>query len=70
MAARIRTRTGFAQILLALSLSLLQGCPQVGLPCLADQSQVISLNNDGVKALNAGNYQLAIQKFEEALKFN
>jgi len=68
VAARIRTRTGFAQILLALSLSLLQGCPQLGLPCLADQSQVISLNNDGVKALNAGNYQLAIQKFEEALK--
>jgi len=26
------------------------------------------LNNDGVKALNAGNFQLAIAKFEEALK--
>src|SRR6185437_3930872 len=36
----------------------------------ADSSQVIGLNNDGVKALNSSNYQLAIQKFEAALKLD
>ncbi|MBS2002919.1 MAG: tetratricopeptide repeat protein, partial [Cyanobacteria bacterium SZAS LIN-5] len=36
----------------------------------ADSSQVIGLNNDGVKALNSNNYQLAIQKFEAALKLD
>lgn len=68
MAARTRCRSPFAQILLALSLTLVQGCPPLGTPALADQSQVINLNNEGVKALNAGNYQNAIQFFEGALK--
>lgn len=37
---------------------------------LADNNQVIELNNDGVRALNSGNIQLAIQKFEQALKLD
>ena len=36
----------------------------------ADANAVIGLNNDGVKALNAGNYALAIQKFEAALQMD
>ncbi len=36
----------------------------------ADSNQVIELNNDGVRALNSGNVQLAIQKFEQALKLD
>ena len=36
----------------------------------ADNSQVIDINNDGVKALNAGNVQLALQKFAQALKLD
>ncbi len=36
----------------------------------AASGAVISLNNEGVKALNAGNYQLAIQKFEAAYKLD
>ena len=39
-------------------------------PVFADSTQVIGLNNDGVKALNAGNYQLAIQKFQAALNID
>lgn len=37
---------------------------------LADSNQVIELNNDGVRALNSGNVQLAMQKFEQALKLD
>lgn len=33
-----------------------------------DPDQVVRLNNDGVNALNAGNFPLAIQRFNEALK--
>ena len=33
-----------------------------------DNNQVIEINNEGVKALNAGNTQLALQKFAQALK--
>lgn len=36
----------------------------------AASSQVVGLNNDGVKALNASNFPLAIQKFQEALKLD
>ena len=36
----------------------------------ADNNQVIELNNDGVRALNSGNVQLATQKFEQALKLD
>ncbi|MBA3993370.1 MAG: hypothetical protein C0469_07570 [Cyanobacteria bacterium DS2.3.42] len=35
---------------------------------VSDRDRAIILNNDGVKALNAGNFNLAIQRFEEALK--
>jgi tetratricopeptide (TPR) repeat protein len=37
---------------------------------LADSNQVISLNNAGVQALNAGNIQVAIQKFQQALQID
>jgi len=40
------------------------------LPANADNNQVIELNNDGVRALNSGNVQLAMQKFEQALKLD
>lgn len=36
----------------------------------ADANAVISMNNEGVKALNAGNFALAIQKFEAALQMD
>ncbi len=36
----------------------------------ADQNAVIGLNNEGVKALNSGNFALAIQKFEAALQMD
>lgn len=36
----------------------------------AASSQVVGLNNEGVKALNAGNFQLAVQKFQEAVKLD
>jgi len=36
----------------------------------ADSAAVISLNNDGVKALNSSNFQFAITKFEAALKID
>lgn len=36
----------------------------------ATSNDVIILNNDGVRALNASNFQLAIQKFKEALKLD
>ena len=42
-------------------------CFGTGLPGWAAATVVVELNNDGVKALNAGNFQLAIQKFEAAL---
>jgi tetratricopeptide (TPR) repeat protein len=36
----------------------------------AASSDVVALNNDGVKALNAGDYTTAIQKFETAIKID
>lgn len=43
--------------------------PGALLPAFAvDPNIVIGLNNEGVKALNANNFALAIQKFQEALK--
>lgn len=35
---------------------------------ISDRDRAIILNNDGVKALDVGNFGLAIQRFEEALK--
>lgn len=57
-----------AKRLLALSLNIaILGSVGASLPSYAG-NQAAVLNNEGVKALNAGNFQLAIQKFEEALK--
>ena len=62
-------RIGQSILVLALFLTVqCIGLPGAEMSALADQSQVLSLNNEGVKALNASNYQLAIAKFEEALK--
>jgi len=57
-------------LIVALSVScVLPACPLLAQPGLTDRdSAVISLNNDGVKALNANNYQLGISLFEAALK--
>ncbi len=41
-----------------------------GIAFAADPNQVIFLNNEGVKALNSGNFSLAIQKFGDALKID
>lgn len=40
------------------------------LSAFADANAVIGMNNEGVKALNAGNFALAIQKFEAALQMD
>jgi tetratricopeptide (TPR) repeat protein len=42
----------------------------IPLTTLAASSDVVALNNDGVKALNAGDYTAAIQKFETAIKID
>lgn len=43
-------------------------CPMLAAPALAyDAAEVINLNNKGVKALNQGQYELAISLFEKAL---
>ncbi len=39
-------------------------------PALAVSDQLISLNNEGVQALTSNNAQLAIEKFEQALKID
>jgi tetratricopeptide (TPR) repeat protein len=41
-----------------------------GLPAFADGGQIIVLNNEGVEALNGGNFRQAIAKFEAALKLD
>ncbi|HEY9784708.1 MAG TPA: tetratricopeptide repeat protein [Candidatus Obscuribacterales bacterium] len=46
------------------------GPPAVNPAWAVDPNVVIGLNNEGVKALNAGNFALAIQKFQEALKLD
>ncbi|MBZ0185290.1 MAG: tetratricopeptide repeat protein, partial [Candidatus Obscuribacterales bacterium] len=56
---------------MALSFLLAGSAPLAVTPAaIATSSQVIELNNDGVRALNASNFQLAIQKFQEALKLD
>ncbi len=45
-------------------IGILPGLP----PAAAESTQAVELNNAGVKALNASNFALAIQKLEEALK--
>lgn len=70
MADGFSRRSVFVHSLLALSLTLQATGFFPANVAWADSSQVIGLNNDGVKALNASNYQLAIQKFEAALKLD
>ncbi len=61
------------RILLATTLTLLcfelagTGLPGGGV-AYAQSSQAVDLNNAGVKALNAGNFQLAVQNLEKAVK--
>ena len=60
-----------AKRLLALSIGLsIAGTASISWPVMAAAAnqQAALLNNEGVKALSANNFQLAIQKFEEALK--
>ena len=65
------TFAGKALAIYALAILLLvlafASFPQI---VFADSNQVIELNNDGVRALNSNNTQLAIQKFEQALKLD
>ncbi len=56
--------------LLTLTLGYQLAAQESEFAAFADANTVISLNNDGVKALNSGNFQLAIQKFEAALKID
>lgn len=54
---------------LAFALASLFGSGSFGCPVNAQaDSQVIELNNEGVRALSASNFKLAIDKFEAALK--
>jgi len=59
-------------LLLAISASLILAGPPIMTPAVfaADNARLVELNNEGVRALNNNNYQLAIQKFEEALKLD
>ena len=70
MASGFSRRSLVVHSLLAFSLSLQSTGFFPANMAWADSSQVIGLNNDGVKALNASQYQLAIQKFEAALKLD
>ncbi len=70
MASGFSRRSLVVQSLLAFSLSLQSTGFFPANMAWADSSQVIGLNNDGVKALNSNNYQVAIQKFEAALKLD
>lgn len=57
-------RAGGLASLLALSLFLMPPS------AFATRDDVVRLNNEGVNALKTNNYQLAIQKFEQALKID
>ena len=64
-------RTARTLPIAASCLTLLLSCfAPASLPVFAASQQVIELNNEGVKALNAGNFPLAITKFEAALKID
>lgn len=66
--ATLDSKSPLAKRLLAFSISLsIVGTVAFSMPSYAGNAAAL-LNNDGVKALNAKNFQLAIQKFEEALK--
>jgi tetratricopeptide (TPR) repeat protein len=55
------------RLALALSLALQASYPFMMPAFAVDENAVITLNNEGVKALNAGNYADAIKAFEAAL---
>lgn len=59
-----RVQAVFVSCLIAL------GAGSFHISAFADANQVISLNNEGVKALNSGNIQVAIQKFQQALQLD
>lgn len=63
-----RSRMRLAQVFLGCIMSLCFSFFALNQPVSADANQVIGLNNEGVKALNSGNIQLAIQKFQQALQ--
>ena len=69
MARGLSRRSGIAiRALLALSIVLqVVDVASIDPVYAADASRVISLNNEGVTALNSNNYQVAIQKFKAAL---
>ncbi len=58
----------FSLLPISLSLGLCLGLAFDYQPAFATSSDVIELNNEGVKALNSNNFTLAIEKFQEALK--
>ncbi|MBA4078624.1 MAG: hypothetical protein C0508_26590, partial [Cyanobacteria bacterium PR.023] len=62
----------FSEILaLALSIGLVTTSLVEVAPAYAvDQNVLIGLNNDAVRAINAQNYQLAIEKLEQAIKLD
>lgn len=62
----------FSEILaLALSIGLVTTSVVEVAPAYAvDQNVLIGLNNDAVRAINAQNYQLAIEKLEQAIKLD
>lgn len=63
---RVRPSRMALTLLLAASIGM-TGCL---IPSYAARNDVIKLNNEGVQALNANNYQLAIQKLEQAVKLD
>jgi tetratricopeptide (TPR) repeat protein len=70
VASGFSRRSVFVQSLLALSLTIQSVGYFPANMAWADSSQVIGLNNDGVKALNSSDYKTAITKFEAALKID
>lgn len=70
MAPSKRSFAVLSRSILALSITVQFCVPQLYAPAFADQGQIINLNNEGVKALNASNFQAAISAFEGALKLD
>ena len=65
-----KKRLILTQAVLAVIFSYQMSSESTSSVAYADSAAVISLNNDGVKALNSSNFQLAITKFEAALKID
>lgn len=60
----------FALSTASLIVALVYAPPNMVQPADAQDSQVVTLNNDGVRALTSSNFKLAIEKFEAALKLD